>query len=469
MRFSAVEATEQYLSAPLSQRVLPFARRLDTILRGSDDAAIAQRMSLIAFVIRVASAGLAFLSQVIIARWTGTFEYGIYVLVWTATIILGDLSCLGFHTVVIRYLPQYKRDGDLDRLRGLLRTSRIFTLVLSSAVAAVSVGAVWLLSDRIESYYVLPFVLVFTCLPMVAVGDVLEGIARANAWPVRALAPSYIMRPVLILVFMAAIHGLGFEATAVSAVIAAVLATYVTTIVQLVSVTRDLDAIYPSGSERNEFGTWMVFALPVFFVEGFFFLLTNADVLMIGMFLPPDDVAVYFATVKTLALVHFVFFAVKAGVAQSFAGRTNPEDRQSLRAFARRTVDWTFWPSLAMAAAVLLFGHMLLSMFGAEFAEGYPLLFTLVVGVVLRAAVGPAESLLNMTGYQNVCAMIFAAVLTINIVANLILIPIHGLMGAAIASTGATAIEALLLLFVVWRRVGVVMLVFTPHPREAVS
>ena len=47
---------------------------------------------------------IAFVSQVLLARWMGSFDYGIFVLVWTAMIIAGNLSCLGFHTSIIRRL-----------------------------------------------------------------------------------------------------------------------------------------------------------------------------------------------------------------------------------------------------------------------------------------------------------------------------------------------------------------------------
>ena len=39
-------------------------------------------MSVIAFPIRIVSAVIAFVSQVLLARWMGSFEYGIFVLVW---------------------------------------------------------------------------------------------------------------------------------------------------------------------------------------------------------------------------------------------------------------------------------------------------------------------------------------------------------------------------------------------------
>ena len=131
----------------------------------------------------------------------------------------------------------------------------------------------------------------------------------------------------------------------------------------------------------------------------------------------PDDVAVYFATVKTLALVHFVYFAVKAGVAQRYAAFTY-SDPQGLAAFARETVSWTFWPSLLMAIVVLALGKPMLVLFGPEYVQGFPLLFVLVAGVVARASVGPAESLLTMSGNQNICAGVYALTLALNVVAE---------------------------------------------------
>src|SRR5690606_11731195 len=122
---------------------------------------------------------------------------------------------------------------------------------------------------------------------------------------------------------------------------------------------------------------------------------TNADVLMVGLYMTPHDVAVYFATVKTLALVHFVYFAVKAGVAQRYAQFAHGNDMAGLASFARETVAWTFWPSLAMGIVVLVLGLPMLTLFGPGFSDGYPLLFLLTIGVVARASVGPCESLLT--------------------------------------------------------------------------
>ncbi|MCB1417299.1 MAG: lipopolysaccharide biosynthesis protein, partial [Nitratireductor sp.] len=208
------------------------------------------------------------------------------------------------------------------------------------------------------------------------------------------------------------------EPCAETAVIAAILATYATTIFQLVSVTTLVDRKVAPGPRTIHFGFWLAVSFPIFLVESFFFLLTNADVLMVGVYMDPHDVAIYYATVKTLALVHFVYFAVKAGVAQRYAQFTH-SDPARLAAFARETVSWTFWPSVLMGLIVLALGKPMLMLFGPGFDAGYPFLFVLVAGVLARAAVGPAESLLTMSGNQNICALVYAATLAINVVLNM--------------------------------------------------
>ena len=247
--------------------------------------------------------------------------------------------------------------------------------------------------------------------------------------------------------------------------IAAILATYATTIWQLATVTTRADRKVEPGPRTYHVRQWVIVSAPIFLVESFFFLLTNADVLMVGRFMQPDDVAVYFATVKTLALVHFVYFAVKAGVAQRYANISHGGDAAALSVFARETVAWTFWPSLLMAGAVLVVGKPMLALFGPGFDAGFPLLFVLVLGVVARAAVGPAESLLTMTGNQNVCALVYAVTLALNVALNFALIPQYGLWGAAIATTIAMVFEALALSFTVWRKLGIVMMIFLPSHR----
>jgi len=463
VRFSAATTAERLLPERLALRLKPLFDRIDDAFFAPGERSAAGRMSLIAFSVRIFSAAIAFVSQVLLARWMGSFEYGIFVLVWTSMVIAGNISCFGFHTSVIRFIPEFREKHSMSELRGVLVASRLFVVIASTALTVLAMLAVRLFSAWIEPYYVVPFILGLFCLPMIALSDMEQGIARAHSWAISALFPTYIMRPVLILGCMAFALLLGFPANAEIALVATILATYVTTLVQLAGTIVSVDRKLPAGPRAVHMRVWVAISLPIFLVESFFFILTNADVLMVGLFMQPNDVAVYFATVKTLALVHFVYFAVKAGVAQRYAQFTHG-DSSRLAEFARETVAWTFWPSLLMAGIVLLMGEFMLDLFGPSFSEGYPLLFPLLIGVVARASVGPCESLLTMSGNQNICALVYALTLALNIALSVTLIPHFGLTGAACATAISMAFEAAALSFTAWRKLGIAMTILaTKH------
>jgi O-antigen/teichoic acid export membrane protein len=178
---------------------------------------------------------------------------------------------------------------------------------------------------------------------------------------------------------------------------------------------------------------------------------------VVGFYLPPDQVAVYYAAAKTIALVQFVYFSVKAAAAPSFSEIMAADDKAGLAAFAGKAARWSFWPSLAVGLGVAALGHLLLSLFGPAFTEGYPLMLVLLAGILAKATVGPGEVLLNMAGRQRLCVTLYAVVLCANIALNIILIPHLGLMGAATATASAMALEAVLLHIAVRHTLGIVI------------
>ena len=107
VRFSAASFAAKLLPARYAGMAEPWTRKFDSVMADTSVSGQAQRMSLVAFSIRIISAAIAFVSQILLARWVGQFEYGIFVLVWTAAVIAGNLSCFGFHTTIIRFAPQY--------------------------------------------------------------------------------------------------------------------------------------------------------------------------------------------------------------------------------------------------------------------------------------------------------------------------------------------------------------------------
>ncbi|AYG67532.1 MULTISPECIES: lipopolysaccharide biosynthesis protein [unclassified Rhizobium] len=458
------QTAERMLPSALRTALSPYLRKLAALFAGQDEKAASQRMALIAFTIRIAGAALAFLSQIILARLMGRFEYGVFVFVWVLMILFGNLACLGFPTAIIRFLPQYDASGNHDAIRGLNATARLFVVAVSGTLALIGAFLIYVFRGMIEDYYILPIFLGLIAVPMIALGDVLDGTARAKHWPVMALSPTFLIRPTLILLFMVAAVLAGAPRDAVTAMTAALAGAFTSVLLQYLVVTLRLRRHYPGGPKATEFNAWFAVAFPIFLVEGVGYLLTNSDVVVVGIFLDPDQVAVYFAAAKTMALVHFVYFAVKAAIGPRFAAILAEGDRSKLAAFAADATRWTFFPALAVGLAVLAAGQFLLSLFGAAFTDGQIVMAILLAGILARALVGPAEVLLTMADKQMLCVYLYAAALVTNIGLNAILIPHLGIEGAAIAGAAAMAVEALLLHIAVRHALGITLFALIRRP-----
>ena len=459
----ALTGSEHVSSISASPPLRALWSRLRAQLGGAD--MLMQRLAGAVFMFRVASAVLAYGSQVLFARWMGSFEFGIYVYVWTWVLLIGQPLDLGLGTAAQRFIPEYRERGALDLLRGFLFGSRLLAFGIASVIALICAGGIWLLAPWLDDYLVVPLYLACISLPAYALANTQDGIARSHDWVGLSLMPTYVARQLLLTALMAAAYFGGLPMNAVTAMIMAGISIWLPTLGQLLVLNRRLAARIAPGRRAHAVGHWLATSAPILLVGGFYLLLTYADILVLQQFRPPDEVAVYYAAAKTLALVSFIYYAISATSAHRFSVYHVAGDHAGLSAFIAQSIKWTFWPSLAATALLLAAGEPLLRLFGTQFAGGYHLMFILAAGLLARAAVGPIERLLNMLGEQRVCALIYGAAFAINFGGCLALIPRFGATGAAIATTMALVIESILLFQVTKRRLGFHVFVWGGAPR----
>lgn len=439
--------------APVSPLAGAIAR-VKGVLADKGDSRLAQLVAGKVFLVRVAAALLALVSQVLLARFMGTFEFGVYIYVWTWVLMIGALSDVGLSSAARRFIPEYTEYGAHDYLRGFLSGSRWLALGLATAIGLVGAIGVTLFAARIEPYMLIPLYLACITIPIYGLVQVQTGIAQSYEWTNLALMPFFIWRQLAITGLVGACWLIGAPTDAVSAMVIAVVATWAVTVGQLIVLDRRLKAKVPRGPKQYETKTWFTTSIPIFIVESFYLLLTYVDILALEHFRSPDEVAVYYAAARLLAIVAFVYFAIAGATTHKFTQYHVAGDKERLSSFFRETTKWTFWPSLAVCAIILAFGKPLLSLFGADFTAGYAVMFILAVGMLARAAVGPAERLLNMLGERKQCAAVYALAFAINLVLCVLLIPRIGIEGAAVATSSALVIESILLYLIAKRRLG---------------
>jgi O-antigen/teichoic acid export membrane protein len=280
------------------------------------------------------------------------------------------------------------------------------------------------------------------------------------------MLPHYVLRPLVLIGLLLAAYLYGLPADANTAMAAAVIATWATALAQMFVLNRRLAGKVEPGPRTYAVRTWLSTSLPIFLVESFYLLLTSVDVLLLQHFRSPDEVAVYYAAGKTLALVSFVYFSVSAAAAHKFSTYHVTGDRERLAQFVADAIRWTFWPSVAATAFILLLGQPLLWLFGKNFLSGYYLMFILAIGLLARASIGPVERLLNMLGEQRTCAKVYGAAFALGLALNLALIPRFGAAGAAAATATALIVESVLLYLVTKRRLGFHVFVFGGASRQ---
>jgi O-antigen/teichoic acid export membrane protein len=435
--------------------------RLKEKLGGSaSDASLTRRLAGIIFVIRVLSAGLAYLSQILLARWMGGSDYGIYVYVWTWVLLLGSMLDFGLASSAQKIIPDYRTRGELALLRGFLTGGRWLTFVASTLVALLLAGLVRLLSPSIETREIAPLLIGCATLPAFVVANTQDGIARSHDWMTLGLLPQFIIRQTLIIGITAGAFVLGFHLGASVAMLASAGAVWIAMIGQMLVLNRRLGAHVERGPKGYDIRGWLSVSLPILLVESFYLLLSYTDVLVLQQFRPSDEVGIYFAVVKTLALVSFIHYAMSATTAHRFAEYHALGDEERLSAYVAHAIRWTFWPSLAATLLLLAFGQPLLWLFGPQFVAGYDIMFIAAIGLVVRAAIGPVERLLNMLGHQHICAVAYAAAFVMNVVLCLALVPRFGGHGAAAATSLSLVAETVLLFWIVKRRLGLHVLAF---------
>lgn len=428
--------------------------RIKALLADKSDNRLAQLFAGKVFLIRIASAMLALASQVLLARWMGSFQFGIYIYVWTWVLMIGSVSDVGLSSAARRFIPEYTELKTPDLLRGFLAGSRWLAVAIAGTIGAAGAGLVTLLSPFIDHYTLVPLYLACLTVPVYALGQTQAGIAQSYNWPNLALMPFYIWRQGIITVAMGAAYLFGAPTDAITGIAIAVGTTWAVTLGQLLVLDRKLKKTVQAGAKRYEPRIWLATSLPILMVEFFYLLLTYVDILTLERFRTPEDVAVYYAGARILALVAFVYFAISGATTHKFTQYHVAGDKERLASFFAETVKWTFWPSLAACAIILALGKPLLSLFGENFERGYAVMFILAVGMLARAAVGPAERLLNMLGERKQCALIYAGAFAINLVLCVLLIPHLGIEGAAVATTTALVVESIALYLVAKRRLG---------------
>ena len=409
-------------------------RTLNRVATASVRPGIVARGAGIGVALQAGGAGMAFVMQLCLARWLGATAYGTYsrVIAWSG--ILAIAAGMGFPTLVLRVLPDYWIRQDWSRVRGVLATSLVGTVLVGALIALFGIALVLSLGWQTDKS-VPDTVIGFVAVPLFALMALQQEVVRSFRRIGLAYAPSLLLRPSLVILGGACVVAFGHQLDSSIALAITATATVFVIGLQAWRFRRALGPIVMSARPVYERCTWIKQALPLLLVAGFIVVIEQTDIVMVGAIRGDRAAGLYGAAAKTASLVGLLLIAANAIGAPMFSALLAQDRHKDLQQLVSTITAWAFWPSCLLSIILATCAPLVLTIFGTGFASAEWQLRVLLIGQVVNAAAGSVGWLMLLSGHHNVAARISGWVALIHLVLLAVLIPVFGTIGAAAATT----------------------------------
>jgi O-antigen/teichoic acid export membrane protein len=168
------------------------------------------------------------------------------------------------------------------------------------------------------------------------------------------------------------------------------------------------------------------------------------DVILVAGLASPEDAAVYAVATRLLQLGLLAAFSVGQAVEPRFGKALAADDIKFTRYIYQISTAWLILITWPMYILLALFAVTVLGVFGSGFVAGATAVVILSAAVMLGAGVGPVDVLLVMKGKSSWSLWNTAAALGLNLALNFLLIPLLGILGAAISLAASRVVANLL-------------------------
>jgi O-antigen/teichoic acid export membrane protein len=403
-------------------------------------------------VVRIAGVGVMLVCQMVLARWLGAGQYGELALVISWVTTLGILAKGGWELASTRFVAEYAAAEQWSLLAGFRQARNRAVLWTCAVMSALSATALVLFHQQLSPNFAAACWIMLPLLPVIALADVFAADLRARQEIVWATAPLAILRPLSVIVLVVTIgHWMSLDAVAAAAVwlIASLVVLLASWWKAETLLHRQATLVAPHSSLNSST------IRPLAWIAGCHVIFGQADLLIVGLMCHAEDAGVYSAAARISSVVAMGLLVVNTVgsslIAEEFALARRAELQRIATSMARGSLVLT----VLAALGALVLGPWLLASFGDGFQNAYPSLAVLVIGQVVNSLCGSVGQLLAMTGHQRTSARVLGAFAAIQIVLCLVMIPIWGLFGAAVATTVARIGWNLLLVFYVRRELGI--------------
>lgn len=410
------------------------------------------------FVYRIATMLLSYIILMVISHYYGASGVGEYNVLTSLLSILTMLGCLGFSTSVVRFVSQYMVQQKEYLISALYSSVLKVCILVSALISIVFV----LFADTLAEYYfhdlslsfsfvVLSIALPFTVLTTIQV-EFIRGFKKVQVSEFLRNLSILLVNTLLIIVLhqFYAHQNIPFLTYCVGVLCTFFLTTYI--------LQRDiakLSKTVPPEADPFSFRWHLLTSLPMILTAFVQLINGKVNTLMLAYYVPKVDVGVFSMVFKISTITNFVLMAMKTVAMPKISELFWSEKKEELKKLIHTTNAFIFGFSLLVFIALFLGSGLILDFLGPEYKSGGTCFKILAFTQFYNSYCGMVAVFLNMTGHHTVFLRIILLSTALNILLNLIWIPLYGIEGAAYAGLITTVLWNTIGAIYIYRKYGI--------------
>jgi O-antigen/teichoic acid export membrane protein len=430
-------------------------RQLQRIM-ANFDASFAQLIggTAIALALKALGACLALALNIAIGRMLGAEGAGLYFLALSVATIGAVVSKLGLDNSLLRFVAHGRANDDGNSVHGVFRLAISSAAIASiTAMVAVFLLAPWLAEEALGEAAAAPIIQVMsigilTFAMMTLMAESLKGLSRIAY----SMLVSGTLYPAIALAALWPLVGrFGVAGAATAYVVGTGTAAFIGWMMWRAHSSK-IDAPNP-GFDRQTLieSCGPLWAMSII-NRG---ILPWAPLLLLGVWGTTEEVGVFGAAVRIATLIAFFLTAANSVLAPKFVELHSKGDIAGL---GRLTRNFAMFMTLATSPffiVLIVMNQTIMGLFGSEFAIGGTALMILAMGQAVNTMTGSVGNLLMMTGHERDIrnTSVFGGALTVGL--SLLLIPLYGFIGAAIATASSVAAMNVISVLLIKKRLGI--------------
>lgn len=385
--------------------------------------------------IKVATAGLTYLTYVVLSRTQTNDEYGHFAFGLALATVLAILAGAGQPMAILRLWAERRSKGDAAGAEQAVAAGSGITLLAGLAVAgllclATLVCLPFLAPGDTANHFFGAAILI---LPL-ALSEYNSSALRAQGSLWTALLPRDIFWRLTLPGLVLGLFAIGVVLSGPDAlVLSAALLLGILALQMLVATRRGYTILPARGLApiRDHWRQWGGLSRWLLLGALIETAALNADIILVGLMLDLESSGLYFNAFRTAGLMTLFTFAIELVIAPMVAEHFHAGNMRKAQAITALCAWAGFAFSLVIFAGFALFGDEILGLFGATYADGWLILMLLSFGLLFDAITGPSKIVMMMTGHERPYVAIFGAIMGLGFLLQILVIPVWGLVGAA--------------------------------------